>query len=81
PAVVTVSNHGLQSGQGVLITGVNNTTDLNDNTYKITRIDENRFSLDGSDTRSASRAATRGTAQKCIMADCSLVVTSTRHGL
>ncbi|GAA0775365.1 pilus assembly protein TadG-related protein [Brevundimonas olei] len=81
PAVVTVSNHGLQSGQGVLITGVNNTTDLNDNTYKITRIDQNRFSLDGSDTRSASRAATRGTAQPCIVGDCSLVVTSTRHGL
>lgn len=45
PVVITSVGHGLTSGDYVFITGVVGMTQLNGNTYKITVIDANTFSL------------------------------------
>lgn len=54
PANVTVTNHGLSTGDIVYIYGVEGMTDINSgNTYDsftITYVDENNFTLDGTDS-------------------------------
>lgn len=47
PCVITSAGHGFRTGIQVTISGVVGMTQLNGNTYTITRIDANTFSLDG----------------------------------
>ncbi len=47
PAVVTSAAHGLVTGAAVTINGVGGMTQLNGNSYIITFVDANRFSLNG----------------------------------
>ena len=50
PAVVTLQNHGLTTGDEVYISDVSGMTDVNNNLYSVTNIDSNSFSLDGTDS-------------------------------
>ncbi len=50
PCVVTSLNHGLRSGQQVYIDSVTGTTQINENTYTVTYIDANNFSIDADQT-------------------------------
>jgi Flp pilus assembly protein TadG len=52
PVVITSSNHGYSTGDKVYITGVRGMTRLNDTGYTITKIDSNRFYLQGVDATS-----------------------------
>jgi hypothetical protein len=45
PCVITAPNHGIKSGTPVLISGIQGTVELNGNTYTITVIDQNSFSI------------------------------------
>ncbi len=66
PAVVTITstNHGLQTGDTVMIDGVQRTPSIN-GMYKITLIDQNQFSLDGAPATVPSQyVAGSGTAVK-----------------
>jgi hypothetical protein len=47
PCVITATGHGFRTGISVTISGVGGMTQLNGNTYVITVIDANSFSLDG----------------------------------
>jgi hypothetical protein len=49
PGVITSSNHGLQTGMEVTFNGVGGMTQLNGNTYTVTKINANSFSI-GVDT-------------------------------
>jgi len=46
PCIVKSLNHGLRTGQQVYIDSVTGTTQINGNTYTITYIDANNFSID-----------------------------------
>lgn len=52
PAVVTAENHGLPTGQTIVIVDVKGMVSINDTVYTITVIDTDSFSLDGLDTTS-----------------------------
>lgn len=49
PVVVTANGHGYSTGDKVYITGVNGMTKLNNTGYTITKVDNNRFQLQGID--------------------------------
>jgi hypothetical protein len=59
PAVLTVTAHGFETGDFVMITGVGGMTQLNDKMYKATVVDANTITLDGCDS-SAFGAYTSG---------------------
>jgi len=80
PAQVTANSHGLATNDYVYITGVGGMTMLNGKIYRVTKVDANRVTLNGADTRSSSNAS-GGTIQKCLLSTCKVVVTtSTDHG-
>ena len=49
PAVVTKVGHGLTGGERVFITGVATMTEINDQIYKVVRLNDDTFSLDAMD--------------------------------
>ncbi|OYX02382.1 MAG: pilus assembly protein TadG [Caulobacter vibrioides] len=85
-ARVTSSGHGLATGDRVYISGINASGSnsmswLNGQIYTVTKDNNNRFWLDGADTRNSSNYASGGTVRKCLTRDCSLVVTTgAAHG-
>lgn len=81
PAVVTATGHGLQTGDYVGLSGISSMTTLNSKAYRVTRIDANRVSLNGVNTRSESRDGSGGTMTKCAQANCHVAVTSRNHGI
>ena len=49
PAVATLADHGLESGDFVFITGVATMTEINDQIYKVVKLTDDTFSLDAMD--------------------------------
>lgn len=68
PAQVTSPLHGLQTGAQIIIRNVGGMTNLNNNTYTITVVDPNNFTLDGVDS-SAFPAYTSGGTWSIAFAD------------
>lgn len=64
PCVVTVTAHGFSSGNTIAFSGVGGTTQLNGNSYVITRIDANTFSLNGIDSTAFGVYTSGGTATR-----------------
>lgn len=64
PCVVTVTGHPFNTGNSVAFSGVGGTTQLNGNTYTITKIDANTFSLDGIDSTAFGVFTSGGTATR-----------------
>ncbi|QTC90642.1 pilus assembly protein [Brevundimonas goettingensis] len=94
PGVITSSAHGFSTGDFVWVTGLasgsgsgTRFTTLNDQAYVVTKINNNTFSLKTSsgsavNTSSSWRSwASGGTVTKCLVSDCSIVVTANGHGL
>lgn len=50
PAQITSTNHGLKTGDTIFIKNVVGMTELNNNTYTVTFVDLNNFTLDGTDS-------------------------------
>ena len=80
PAVITSNAHGFVTGDVVWITGVGGMTTLNAKPYTVTRVDANKFSLNGVNSSSYSTYSSGGTARKCLVTGCEAVITSNGHG-
>lgn len=61
PTSITSANHGLVTGDVITITGVVGMTQLNGNTYTITFVDANTFTLDGIDNTAYGAYVSDGT--------------------
>jgi len=80
PAVVSASSHGFATGDVVYITGIKGMTDLNGKAFTITRKDANSFELQGVNSKNYSKWTSAGTATKCLVAGCEVVVTANANG-
>lgn len=83
PAVVTVTSHGLSTGDKVYISGISgNMSSLNNKTYTITKVNADSFSLQNTNTSTfGNYGSGGGTVRKCLTSACSIVVTtSVTHG-
>ena len=63
PVVVSITDHGLLSGYKVLIASVSGMTELNDIVWRITRITDGTFSLNGSNGTNNTAYSSGGTAR------------------
>lgn len=87
PGVVTANSHGLSTNDHVWISGVSGMTQVNNRAYRVTVVDANRFQLKNAvtganwSTSGYSNYRSGGIVRKCRVADCSVVVTSSGHGL
>lgn len=92
PGVVSSTGHGFSSGDWVWIRSVAGMTQINNRAYRVVRINDNSYSLErwnGSNWAAVnttsgngySSYSSGGTAQKCQVSDCSVVVTANNHGL
>ncbi|WP_420471202.1 ubiquitin-activating E1 FCCH domain-containing protein [Brevundimonas sp. FT23042] len=83
------SGHGFATGDYVWISGVSGMTQVNNRAYRVVRINSSSYSLQyayGSNwytlnTSGYSSYWSGGIARKCVVSDCSVVVTSNSHGI
>lgn len=61
PVQITIIAHGLSTGRQGVFSSVVGTTELNDNTYKITKVDANNFTLQGTDSSNFTAWTSGGT--------------------
>lgn len=61
PVSITIVAHGLTTGRQGVFSSVGGTTELNDNTYKITKVDANTFTLQGTDSSDFTAWTSAGT--------------------
>lgn len=86
-AVISATNHGFSNGDAVMITGVRGMTQINGYAYEVTGAQTNSFRVRRQgqsrllDSRNFSTYQGNGQIRKCLVADCSAVVTAPRHGL
>lgn len=82
PAEITAAGHGLATNDYVWITGASNVpTNFNSKIYRVTKVDNDKFTLQGYSNTVTNRDGSGGTVRKCIRSDCTVVVTSNNHGL
>jgi len=89
PGTFTSSGHGFATGDYVWISGVSGMTQVNNRAYRVVRISSSSYSLQyqyGSNWYNLSTSgynsySSGGIARKCLVADCSVVVTSNGHGI
>ncbi len=92
--VTTASNHGLVTGDYVWISGVAGMVQVNDKAYRVVRTSNTKFSLqswNGSSWVAVNTSSGLGfvayatsasdTVRKCLVSDCTVVVTSSNHGI
>jgi hypothetical protein len=61
PVQITIVAHGLTTGRQGVFSSVGGTTELNDNTYKITKVDADNFTLQGTDSSNFTAWTSGGT--------------------
>ncbi|WP_396594093.1 ubiquitin-activating E1 FCCH domain-containing protein [Brevundimonas sp. R86498] len=95
PGVVTTSsNHGLSTNDYVWISGVDGMRKVNDKAYRVVRLSNTTFSLkswNGSSWKNVNTTSNNGyweydsssgdVARECLVADCTVVITSAGHGI
>jgi hypothetical protein len=64
PCSITATAHGFNTGDSVTITGVVGMTELNDNSYTITVVDADTFTLDSTDSTAFTAYTSGGTATR-----------------
>jgi Flp pilus assembly protein TadG len=88
--IITALDHGFSTGDYVWISDVRGMVQINDGAYRVKRINANALSLESwngtswSDVNTAygfSRYKRKGTIRGCLVADCSVIVTSRSHDL
>lgn len=89
PGYVTSHNHGFKNGDYVWISDVRGMTQVNDRAYRVANVSSSAFSLETANGSGWSRLSTSGYSnysrdgviRKCLVSNCSVVVTSPGHGL
>lgn len=92
PGVVSSSSHGFQTGDFIWISGVSGMTQINNRAYRVVRINNSSYYLQSwngwgwsnvntTSGNGYSAYSSGGIARKCLLADCSVVVTANAHGL
>lgn len=87
PAVFTSNGHGFANGDYVWISGIKGMTQMNDRALEVMDSQTNTFQvrIPGQSTAVSSSGyssySSNGTIQKCLVSDCSVVVTASGHGL
>ena len=92
PGVVTSSSHGFATGDWVWVSGVKGMTQINDRAFQVVKINNSSYSLQAWNGSSWSTVNTTsgngyssyssaGIARKCLLSDCSVIVTASGHGL
>lgn len=81
PVVITSNGHGFNNGDVVWISGVTGMTQLNNKAYVVANKTANTFQLSGVNGSKYGKYTAAGTATKCQVSDCSIVLTSAGHGL
>lgn len=80
--VVTATSHGFANGDSVYIAGVGGMTQINNKVFTVASAAANTFALSGTVGASYSTYTSGGTATKCQVVGCEIVVTtSPAHGL
>ncbi|HYD31852.1 MAG TPA: pilus assembly protein TadG-related protein [Azospirillaceae bacterium] len=82
PAVVTSGGHGLSTGDVIYMWDVDSPLDddLDNKAFSVTKIDNDKFSLNGVDATGGTSVPDSGKFRSCLTANCDLVVTSNNHG-
>ncbi|MBN9479659.1 MAG: hypothetical protein J0I52_05425 [Bordetella sp.] len=88
PAVFTSNNHGFSNGDYVWISGISGMTQMNNRALEVVNKQTNTFQVripGQSNPLSTSTGygnySSGGTIQKCLVSDCSAVITANGHGL
>lgn len=95
PVVITSNGHGFQNGEFVWVSGISANSGslrlsaLNDKAYRVASRSANTFSLESFNgtswypvsTSGYSSSYSGGIVRKCLVSDCSVVVTSPNHGM
>lgn len=90
PGVVTANGHGLKNGDFVWVRDVSGMTQLNNRAYRVASSATNTLRLESFSGSSWSVVNTSsystfksgsGKLQKCLVSDCSVVITAAGHGL
>lgn len=69
--ITTSTDHGLQTNERVLITGINGMTALNGNEFVVTKVDATKFTLNNVDgTKSTYKKYGSGGAAQCLREGC-----------
>ena len=90
--VVSSSSHGFATGDWIWISGVNGMTQINNRAFRVVKINNSSYSLQAWNGSSWSTVNTNssngyssyssgGIARKCLVSDCSVVITAAGHGL
>lgn len=86
PGVITSAGHGLVTGDIIGINDVRGMTQINNQAYRVVKINNNTFSLqqfsNGAtvNTNGYSNYSSGGTWRKCALTTCEVTVTATGHG-
>lgn len=86
-ATITANSHGFANGDIVWLSGVANMSGINGRPWQVSNRSGNAFKLKYPGTNTYlntsgfSSNGSGGTASKCLMTDCSVVVTANAHGL
>jgi len=86
PAVITSNGHGFANGDYVWISGVRGMTQMNNRALEVVNRANNTFQVRvpgesrAVNSRNYSRYSSSGEIQKCLVSDCSVVVTAAGHG-
>ena len=87
PAVFTSNSHGFANGDYVWISGIKGMTQMNDRALEVVNRQTNTFQVRIPGQSSAlstssgySSYSSSGTIQKCLVSDCSVVITANGHG-
>ena len=80
PVVITSNGHGFTNGQTVWISGVNGMTQLNGRAFTVAGATTNTYQLQGVNGSSYNSFSSGGSATRCQLAACPVVVTSNGHG-
>lgn len=81
PVVINSTNHGFVTGDIVYINNVGGMTQINNKIFTVTRVDANSYKLNVNGNNYNNYSNSTGTATKCLVTTCELVVTSAGHGL
>ena len=81
PVVITSTGHGFANGDYVWVRGVDGMDQINSRAFRVANRSADKFQLSGVNGSNYNSYSGGGTVTKCRVPDCSIVITSSNHGL